>query len=130
MKAMVEFMLALMKLAIGVRLWLMVLGICNVMIPLFYLQHREALVMLIAMILSFILGTILFKAKGMTRILGFMHTPLLVALYFLWKGITTTGMNELFEIWLRVALVCTSICLILDIRDVIKYFRGQRGSLI
>ncbi len=130
MKAMIDFMLALLKLPPGVVLWLMLLGMSNMMVPLFYLGRREAQVMLIATMLSFAIGVILFKAKGMTRILGLMHAPWLVGVYFLLSAIAAVSMNDLFGIWLRVALVLTSVSLVLDIRDVLKYFRGQREPLI
>ncbi len=85
MKAIIDFMQGLRKLPVGVQLWLMVLAMSNMMAPLFYLDHREAQVMFIATMLSFAIGVIMYKAQGMTRLMGLMHTPWLIAVFFLWK---------------------------------------------
>jgi hypothetical protein len=62
-------------LPLPVRIWLVVLGLFNMLIPLFLLGHFEARIMVIATALSAAIGVLLHKAKGMTNILGLMHAP-------------------------------------------------------
>ena len=63
-------MQGLRKLPTGVQLWLMILGMSNMMAPLFFIAQREAYVMFIATMLSFAVGVVLYKIQGMTRLMG------------------------------------------------------------
>ena len=96
------------------------------MAPIFFFGLLEAKIMLSATIIGFIIGAFLYNAQGMTKLMGLMHTPWLIAVYFLIRSLSTTSMDETFGIWIRVALLLTSLSLILDIRDVVKYVMGDR----
>jgi hypothetical protein len=130
MKAVMNFMKDVGKLPLPVRIWLAVLGLFNMLIPLFLLRHFEARIMVIATALSAAIGVLLHKAKGMTNILGLMHAPWLVAVYFLLAGIVAEGVSGLYSLWMLAALIMTGISLVLDVRDVIRYFSGDRERLV
>jgi hypothetical protein len=130
MKAFINFIQDLRKMSSLVQAWLMILGISNMMIPIVLFRHMEAKIMLLTTITGFMIGVLLHKRKGMTRILGFMHVPWLVAIFFLIKGIVSSGAFDLYNLWMTVALILTSFSLILDIRDVVKYFSGHKESII
>jgi len=125
-----NFIQDLRKMSSLVQAWLMILGISNMMIPIVLFRYMEAKIMLLATITGFMIGVLLHKRKGMTRILGFMHVPWLVAIFFLIKGIVSSGAFDLYNLWMTVALILTSFSLILDIRDVVKYFSGHKESII
>jgi len=129
MLSIIAFIHGLRKLPIGVQLWLMVLGMSNMMAPLFFFDQRAAYIMFIATMLSFATGVILYKKHGMSRLLGIMHAPWFVGLYFLVESLPTVGIGEVFGIWIRVALVLTTVSLILDIKDVLIYMIDQRKGL-
>ncbi len=130
MKSVIDFMQGLRKIPIIIQLWLMILGMSNMMFPLFYISHVEAQVMFIATVLSFAIGVIMYKTQGMTRLMGLMHAPWLIAIYFLMKNFSNIGFDDPFGIWMGVALLLTSISLIFDIVDTIRYIAGNRESLI
>ena len=130
MRAIINFIQDLRKMSLIVQAWLMVLGISNMMIPIVLFRHMEAKIMLLATITGFIIGVLLHKRKGMTRILGFMHAPWLFAIFFLIKGIVTSEAFDLYNLWMAIALVLTSLSLILDIRDLAKYYSGHKESII
>lgn len=130
MKAVVDFMLGLRKLPVVIQLWLMVLGMSNMMFPLFFISHVEAQVMFIATVLSFIIGVIMYKTLGMTRLMGLMHVPWLVAIYFLMRNYSNIGFDDSFGMWVGVAFLLTSISLIFDMVDAVRYIAGNRESLI
>jgi len=96
------------------------------MAPLFFIDQKAAYMMFIATMFSFSTGVILYKKHGMSRLLGIMHAPWIVSVYFLVESLPTVSMNNPFGIWVRVALILTSIGLILDIKDVFQYMRDQR----
>lgn len=128
MKSIFEFMRGLRELPVGVQLWLMILGMSNMMAPLFFIDQRAAYMMFIATMFSFAVGVILYKKQGMTRMLGMMHAPWFVGVYFLIESLPNFSMDDTFGIWIRVALVLTSISLILDIKDVFQYVMEKRRS--
>lgn len=128
MRSIIAFMQGLRKLPTGVQLWLMILGMSNMMAPLFFIAQREAYIMFIATMLSFAIGVILYKMQGMTRLLGVMHAPWFVSVYFLVISLSTVSMDTTFGIWVRTALVLTSISLLLDIKDVVGYLLGKSKS--
>jgi len=130
MRAIIDFMQDLRKMPWTVQAWLMILGISNMMVPIILFNHLEARVMLLSTFISFTIGVLLHKRKGITRILGLMHAPWLVAVFFLIKGIITIGAYDLYTGWMAIALVLTSISLIIDIRDVAKYYSGHKESII
>ena len=130
MKPVIDFMRGLRKLPIIIQIWLMILGMSNMMFPLFYISHVEAQVMFAATVLSFAIGVIMYKTQGMTRSMGLMHAPWLIAIYFLMKSVSNIGFDDPFGIWMGVALLLTSISLIFDIVDTIRYIAGNRESLI
>ena len=130
MNSTIGFIKSLWKMPIAVRLWLMVLGMSNMMAPLFFLDQFEARFMLGATILGFFIGVILFKAYGLTRLHGLMHAPWLVAVYLLLKKLMDTGFAGSYSIWVCIALTVTSISLLIDIADVIRYTRGDRKQAL
>lgn len=130
MNPIINFLIDLRKMSLLVQAWLMILGISNMMIPIVLFKHMEAKIMLLTTVTGFMIGVLLHKRKGMTRILGFMHVPWLVAIFFLIKGIVSSGAFDLYNLWMTVALILTSFSLILDIRDVVKYFSGHKESII
>jgi hypothetical protein len=130
MRAIINFIKDLRKMPLIVQAWLMILGISNMMIPLFLLRHIEAKIMFLATITGFMIGVFIHKRKGMTRILGLMHAPWLFAIFFLIKGLVTSGAFDIYNLWMAIALVLTSLSLIIDIRDVTKYYSGHKESII
>ena len=70
----------------------------------------------------------MYKFQGMTGLMGLMHTPLLVAVYFFIMTLFANGITGAFGIWVAVAVMLTSISLILDVRDVILYIGGDREN--
>ncbi len=130
MLAAIYFIQDLRKMSGIILAWLLILGISNMMIPMVLFKHMEAKIMLLTTITGFMIGVLLHKRKGMTRILGFMHAPWLFAIFFLIKGIVTRGAFDLYNLWMAVALALTSLSLILDIRDVAKYYSGHKESII
>ena len=130
MLAAIYFIQDLRKISGIIQAWLLILGISNMMIPMVLFKHMEAKIMLLTTITGFMIGVLLHKRKGMTRILGFMHAPWLFAIFFLIKGIITSGAFDLYNLWMAIALVLTSLSLILDIKDVVKYYSGHKESII
>jgi hypothetical protein len=130
MKSMIDFMRGLRKFPLSVQAWLMVLGLSNMMVPLFFLGRFEAQVMLGTTILSFGLGVVLFKIQGMTKLLGLMHAPWIAPAYLIIRNFSSIDTVDFYTVWMGAALVLTCISLLIDAVDVMKYIAGERGSLV
>ena len=125
-----EFLQGLRKLPNVVQLWLLVLGVSNMMIPLFFINRVEAQVMFGATVLSFVIGVIMYRRQGMTRLMGLMHIPWIIPAYYLIKNSSNIHFNNVYGIWMGVALSLTCISLIFDTIDIIRYISGNRKSQI
>lgn len=125
-----EFMVKMFSMAVGVRVWLVVLMFFNIVLPLVFIRHLEALAAFIAINAGFMTGVYLYKAQGFTRLLGAMHWPWIFLLPFLWGRLDGVSLSEPFGIWICAVLVLNSISLILDVVDVIKYAAGDRQPVL
>lgn len=130
MKAAIDFMKALRQYPISVQIWLMILGMTNMMVPLFFWNHIEAKAMFFTTMLSFALGVVLSKTFGVTRLLGIMHTPWIVGLYFILTSPSSIRLDNLFGLWMGASLVFTSISLIIDFVDVGRYATGDHKPVV
>ena len=116
----------LWMLSPGLRVWLGVLIILNGVAPLWFLDHPEAWVAMATFHSGFLVGVVLFKIQGFTRLLGLMHTPWIVLLVLAWGKMGEVPASDLFGLWLRVVFTLDSVALVFDAKDVIKYLAGDR----
>lgn len=130
MKSMIHFMKDIFKMKPGVLVWLFFLSTSNIFIPLFFLNHRAAQVMVASSLMGAMIGAWVHSKQGLTRLTGLMHAPWLISLYFLWVDWCATTANNLYGIWIRVALALTIVSLIIDGIDVVRYARGDRSRIV
>lgn len=121
-----DFMGKLWLLSTGLRVWLWMLVVAHGIIPLWFLDHLEAWVAMGALHGGFLLGVVLFKRYGFTRLLGLMHAPWIALLILLWGTMDQVPVSDPFGLWMRTVFVLDVIALAFDTKDVIKYFAGDR----
>ena len=109
----------------GLRLWLLVLILVNVVIPLGFFGRVEAQVTAGMFLIGFSIGVVLFKFQGFTRLLGLMHAPMIPLVIFLWTRLASAPAETPFGLWLRAVIVLDSIALVFDVADVIRYLAGD-----
>jgi hypothetical protein len=120
------FMKKLYSVPLGWVIWLQVLMVINMIIPLFYIGRIEAQLSVIAFFAAFITGTMIYRAQGFTHLLGAMHLTWIPLLVFLFTRLKLYPAEDFFGVWLRVLISLDIISLILDVREVIRYVRGER----
>ena len=130
MRGFIKFNKGIMKTPLPVRLWLMVLVVANLAVPLFYLNHLEAQVILISILASMVLMSILTARTGFTRLLGLGHIFWIPLLYFLWTRLCQIPANDFFGIWVRAVMVLNAVSLVADASDVIRYAAGDRTETV
>lgn len=75
MKALIRFHLGLLRSPPRVKIWLAALLSANLAAPLFFLEHVEAQVTLIALAASMLLMTALTRTTGFSRLLAWAMLP-------------------------------------------------------
>ncbi|MCH7753918.1 hypothetical protein IH970_02170 [candidate division KSB1 bacterium] len=130
MHAFLKFNRGVLKMPLPWRLWLMLLVTANLVVPLFFLGHLEAKVVLGAMVGSMMLMTVLTAVSGFTRLLGLGHILWVPLLLFLWTRLDQIPANDFFGVWIRILMALNAMSLIIDAVDVIRYIAGHRRETV
>ena len=97
MQAFIKFNKGMLTMPIHWQLWLLLLVSMNLVVPLFFLDRVEALLVIGALLLSMTLMTVLKGRFGFIRMLGLGHilwVPLLVFLSTRLDTIPSTGSSR------------------------------------
>ncbi len=125
MKAMIDLMKTMNLMPKPWQLWLGILIAVNMLMPILFIQTREAQVVLISMMVAMTIMTVIFKAKGFVRLLGLGHLPWIPMIPWLWTRLDLTSIDGLFEYWLIAVITLNSITVIIDAVDVLRYVKGE-----
>ena len=131
MKAMIEFMRDVRRAPIGVQVWLAVLMATNGVAPLFFLGTIEGVVVFALQMMSAMAMVALHARFGFTRLLGAGHVlwvPMVV--FLLVRLAATPGPDGALRVWMIVSVALSSISLLIDAADVIRYLRGAREPIV
>lgn len=126
----VKFHKKLLKLPTPVVLWVGVLAGFNGLMPLFFLGHREALVVLVVFLISAAMLMILTEFAGFTRLMGAAHMLWVPLLVYLWARMGAYPAVEPFGAWMRLIMLLNAASLVFDLVDVTRYVRGERDELV
>ena len=130
MRAFLKFIKGMMSMPVHVQLWVMLLGALNMIAPFFFLEHLEAKIVLGVFMASAMLMMILTAASGFTRLLGLGHVLWIPLLIYLWTRLGQHPATDAFGYWLRGLMVVNAISLVIDIRDVVLYLKGDRAETV
>ena len=120
------FMKGIFSLAIGWRIWLLLLMTFNFLIPVFFYNTREAQITIAAFFVSGFLGMIIVKIQGFTRLLGLMHILWIPLSFYLIGQLDNYPVSQPIGLWIRGLLILNGISLCIDFVDVFRYLRGER----
>jgi len=126
----VRFSAGVFRLPLGVKLWMLVLGVVNLLAPLWFFDRLEALFTLAAMFAAMILMNLLTGLQGFTRLLGLGHAPWIPLVAWLATRLPEFPPEEPFGLWLRAVVVFNTVSLVLDGRDVFRYWQGERDEMV
>jgi len=120
-----------------VRNWLIYLNLIYIL-SFAFLFRTEAIWAIIATLLIIpIMMLVISKQRGITRFTGVIHFPWLVFTFYLGLRLFTDSLgthlnlqdNTYYYIWLQVIFWSTLVCLLFDIYDVFRWFRGSTYRL-
>ena len=129
-QAFLDFMRGLLKMPLYAQLWVLLLIILNGIVPLFFLGRIEAQITLVIFLISATLMMVITKLSGFTRLLGAGHFPWFILLGYLFTRLDAVSAADPYGLWLRALMVINAISLIIDVTDVARYLRGDRGEMV
>ncbi|MGV7220774.1 MAG: hypothetical protein ACQ9MH_04535 [Nitrospinales bacterium] len=121
-----DFMRGIFSLAVGWKIWLFLLITVNFFIPVVFYHTQEAKFTILAFLVSGMMGIILVKIQGFTRLLGLMHIPWIPLIIYLIGQLNDYPVSQPISLWIKALIVFNGISLIIDFVDVIRYLRGER----
>lgn len=130
MRAFIKFNRGMMIMPVHWQLWLALLVTFNLVLPLIFLSHLEAQVVVATLMASMILMTGLTALSGFTRLLGLGHILWVPLLYFLWMRLEQNPAEDFFGVWLRILMIVNATSLLIDTIDVGRYIAGDRSETV
>jgi hypothetical protein len=130
MNPIMKFNRGILRLPVGVKLWLLVLMVGNLLVPLMYLGRSEARIVLLTFLASFVLMVVITGTNGFTRLLGLGHILWIPLLLYLVGRLSSVPASDLYGVWVRSVVVLNVISLVLDAIDVARFARGERSEIV
>jgi len=124
------FMASIWRMPWYWRIWIVALMVLNGIVPFLYLEFVEAKVVISVFILAAITQMIIYYQKGFVRLLGIGHFywfPLLVWLFMRNSG---GHLTDDIIIWISLLFLFNIVSLLIDMVDLIRYWRGERSPTI
>lgn len=118
------------KFPIGWRIWFWLLIFVNFVVPLFFLQHRAPLLVLLCYMVAGTIMVLLHKRLGWVRLLGIGHVLWIGLLPWLVINYATMQPTGTYGIWLLSVILINAFCLGIDVVDVVRYFFGDKAPLV
>ncbi len=130
MQGFLRFNKGLMRLPMIWKSWVMLLMICNMILPLILISPIEAQITLGTFAIAGLLMSLITAYAGFTRLLGLGHFLWFPLIVYLWPALSIQTPITLFGIWLYSVITLNSLSLLIDVIDVIRYITGNRTETI
>jgi hypothetical protein len=130
MNPIMKFNRGIFHLPVGVKLWLLVLTVGNLLVPLMYLGRSEARIVLLTFLASFVLMVVITGTNGFTRLLGLGHIPWIPLLLYLVGRLDSIPAGDFYGVWVRSVVVLNFISVVIDAIDVARFARGERSEIV
>ncbi len=130
MNAIIRFYQGVLGMPWPWKIWLVLLGVANLIVPLFHLEHSEAQIVLAVMVFNFALMIALTAVSGFTRLLGLGHFSWFPLLYYLWTRLDGFPADDPYGLWLRALMAVNAVSLAIDVVDVARYAAGERAETV
>ncbi len=130
MNAFIRFNRGVLRLPIGVRLWMLLVGSANLILPIIYFQQSEARIVLLTFLASFLLMILITGTSGFTRLVGLGHIFWVPLVLFLVSRLDSIPATDAYGIWIRSVIAINTISLVLDAVDVVRFARGERSEIV
>ena len=124
-----QFLMKMMKFKIVPRVWLILLILVNIS-SIYFIDTPEGQVVLGIFVVSVAVMIAMDAMMGLVRLLGLGHVLWLGLLPWLFFRLAETSPDTLLYRWILLLIAMNGISLIIDVWDVIRYFKGERELIV
>jgi len=116
--------------------WLTWMQTILIVLPFVFIKRREAQILIVAQVLNFAVGGIVYTAEGnqITKLFGLGHLfwagAYIYFLYRLWAQKVDLQSRPYYRAWFYTATLTLTISLPLDAYDLTKYAGGMRQPMV
>lgn len=125
LNAMVGVMKGMLCMPLLPRAWVVLLAAVN-MASIAFIGHREAQVVLVAMMFGGMAMAVVYAKLGFVRLLGVGHFHWMPMLVWLYGRLDGAGADPAFYYWILALIAINGASLAIDIVDVGRYLAGER----
>jgi hypothetical protein len=111
-------------------LWGFMLNVPTLIGALIFVQTLAGASVTAAILISLVIASQMHKRTPMSRLLGICHIVFLPALAVLFMEIATVDLTTAYGFWMIYSLVLMSICVLIDIFDLYRYFARGNATYI
>jgi len=112
-----------------VRTWLIMLMIGLFVAPWLHIEHLAAQLMIGGFLIGGIILGWMHMKMGITKLMSLSHFHWLVPMYVIYADLFSGSYSGEYQLWLGTAAILSTMCLLIDIIEVIRYWRGNRSQL-
>jgi len=113
-----------------VRWWVFILIVLNFFIPLIFIQHPLAWIVIGVFFLNALFMVILTYFSGFSRLLGLGHFPWFLLMIYLFRQAPALYDYPYLLIWVRLLILVNLASLIIDTIDVARWLWGERKEMV
>ncbi len=130
MQSFIKFNKGILRLPLGVKVWMLLLIVANLLVPLIFLPRIAAMIVIATFFASFGLMVWLTRISGFSRLVGLGHIFWIPLVGYAWSLLGTPGDSGFYGYWLRALITVNTVALFLDAIDVARYLRGDRRPMV
>jgi hypothetical protein len=112
------------------RAWFWLLALVNLIGPLFFIGRLEAQLTLAAYAVAGVVIVPLHRRLGWVRLLSVGHVAWLGLVPWLVSRYLETAPSGTFRAWLLAVIVVDGVCLVIDVVEITRYWRGEREPVV
>jgi hypothetical protein len=127
-----KLMIRILSMPFPWNAWVMLLAVVNIAGAIFFFEQFEAKFAVIGMLGSMLVMQVVYAKFGFVRLLGLGHIVFWVP-FVGWNIFRLAGGESMppnFRIWLVVVSLFNTASLLIDLGDVVRYFKGERSEIV
>lgn len=107
-----------------------VIGLLNIILPLFFLREKTAVFILIGCLTGMAVMAYLTSKFGFVRLLGIGHVVWLPGVIYMWSQVGQVHPTSFYGVWFWATLLVDTFALTMDAWDVSRYICGERDEMV
>lgn len=127
---MIGFMKSVSRMPIHWRVWITLLVSLNFFVPLLFIEHMEAQIVVASMVAGFLTQTYIHLKLGFVKLLGLGHVFWIPLIVWLVASVDIINFQTYFGVWLISLIVINIVSLVIDIVDVLRFVLGERSPTL